>query len=45
MQRLAVEPNQFAEGEPYIANNIAMTRLAYNLNTWDVRDYCGPGCR
>ena len=26
-----VEPNQFAQEQPYIANNIAMTRLAFGL--------------
>ena len=28
-------PNQFAQEQPYIANNIAMTRLAFGLDGWD----------
>ena len=34
VQRLTVAPNQFAQEERYIANNIAMTRLAYDLGGW-----------
>ncbi|HVA86713.1 MAG TPA: UPF0182 family protein [Candidatus Saccharimonadales bacterium] len=41
VQRFTVVPNQFAEEQPYIANNIAMTRLAYDIGSWDVRDYSG----
>src|SRR4051794_284672 len=29
IQRLVVDPNEYAEEQPYIANNIAMTRLAF----------------
>ena len=29
IQRFTVEPNQFAQEERYIGNNIAMTRVAY----------------
>ena len=29
VQYFTVEPNQFAQEEPYISNNIAMTRLAF----------------
>ena len=35
VQRFTVEPNQFAQEEPYIANNIAMTRLAFGLDDWE----------
>jgi uncharacterized membrane protein (UPF0182 family) len=35
IQRFTVEPNQYAQEERYIANNIAMTRLAYGLDAWE----------
>jgi uncharacterized membrane protein (UPF0182 family) len=35
IQRFVVAPNQLAQEKPYIANNIAMTRLAYGLGSWD----------
>ncbi len=35
IQRFVVNPNTLAQERPYIANNIAMTRLAYNLGSWD----------
>jgi uncharacterized protein len=35
IQRLTVDPNQFAQEERYISNNIAMTRLAFGLDGWD----------
>ena len=41
VQRFTVEPNKFAEEQPYITNNIAMTRLAYGLDTWTTGDYAG----
>jgi uncharacterized protein len=41
IQRLTVLPNEFQQEQPYIANNIAMTRLAYGLSTWDTRNYAG----
>ncbi len=41
IQRLAVEPDQLAKEAPYIKNNIAMTRIAYNLNPWQVTQYSG----
>lgn len=41
IQRFTVEPNQFAQEEPYIANNIAMTRLAFGLDAWEERRYGG----
>ena len=34
VQRITVIPNQLTLESPYIANNIAMTRLAFDLNTW-----------
>src|SRR5439155_20075213 len=41
--RFTVVPNQLAKESPYIANNIAMTRLAYGLDTWKGIDYRGEG--
>ncbi len=41
IQQFTVVPNQFAQEEPYIANNIAMTRLAFDLNDWTERAYRG----
>ena len=41
VQRFNVEPNQFAQEKPYIANNILMTRLAYSVDDWEQRDYNG----
>ena len=41
IQRLTVDPNQYAQEEPYIANNIAMTRKAFELDQWKNRDYSG----
>lgn len=41
IQRLVVEPNQYAQEQQYIANNIAMTRMAYGLDTWERRTYRG----
>jgi uncharacterized membrane protein (UPF0182 family) len=35
IQRFTVVPNQFAQEQQYIRNNIAMTRLAYGLDHWD----------
>ena len=35
IQRFTVEPNQLAQEERYIANNIAMTRMAYGIDQWD----------
>jgi uncharacterized membrane protein (UPF0182 family) len=35
IQRFTVEPNQYAQEERYIANNIAMTRLAFGLDVWE----------
>ena len=41
IQRLTVDPNEYAQEEQYIANNIAMTRLAFGLDQWETRDYAG----
>jgi uncharacterized protein len=41
VQRFTVDPNKFQQEQPYIANNIAMTRLAFNLAGWENRDYQG----
>ena len=41
VQQLTVVPNEFAQESPYIANNIAMTRLAFDLDGWEVRNYRG----
>ena len=35
IQRFTVQPNQFAQEERYIGNNIAMTRLAFGLDDWE----------
>jgi uncharacterized membrane protein (UPF0182 family) len=41
IQRLTVQPNQYAQEQRYIANNIAMTRLAYGLDSWEDRPFRG----
>jgi len=41
VQRLTVDPNRFQQEQPFIANNIAMTRIAYNLSGWEERRYQG----
>jgi uncharacterized membrane protein (UPF0182 family) len=41
IQRFTVVPNQQAQETPYIANNIAMTRLAFGLDQWSDRPYPG----
>ena len=41
IQRFTVEPNQYAQEQPYIANNIGMTRLAFNLDGWEDQSYGG----
>jgi uncharacterized membrane protein (UPF0182 family) len=41
IQRITVIPNQQTLEAPYISNNIAMTRLAFDLDGWEVRDYRG----
>ncbi|HEX7950189.1 MAG TPA: UPF0182 family protein, partial [Candidatus Limnocylindrales bacterium] len=41
IQRFTVEPNQYAQEQRYIGNNIAMTRLAYDLNGWKDQPFQG----
>ena len=41
IQRFTVEPNQYAQEQRYIGNNIAMTRLAYDLNGWTDQPFKG----
>ena len=41
VQRFQVSPNEYALEEPYIANNIRMTRLAFGLDGWTERQYDG----
>ena len=41
IQRFTVQPNQFAQEERYIGNNIEMTRLAFGLGSWEDRPFRG----
>ena len=41
IQRFTVEPNQYAQEQRYIGNNIAMTRLAFDLNGWKDQPFQG----
>jgi len=41
IQRFTVAPNQLAQEQPFIANNIAMTRLAFDLEHWDDQPFTG----
>ncbi len=41
VQRFTVTPNQYAQEERYIGNNIAMTRLAFDVGDW--KDYSFNG--
>jgi uncharacterized membrane protein (UPF0182 family) len=41
VQAISVKPNEQVLESQYISNNIQMTRLAFNLENWDVRDYRG----
>ncbi len=42
IQRITVDPNQYAQEAPFIDNNIRMTRLAFGLEGWDdTRRYSG----
>ncbi|MGI9096041.1 MAG: UPF0182 family protein [Candidatus Limnocylindrus sp.] len=41
VQRFQVLPNEYALEQPYIANNIKMTRLAYGIDSWAERQYDG----
>ena len=41
IQRFTVEPNQYAQEQPYIGYNLDMTRLSFNLKGWEDRSYAG----
>ena len=41
IQRFTVDPNTYAQEQPYIANNIAMTRMAFGLDQWNTQQYDG----
>lgn len=41
VQKFVVEPNEYTKEEPYIVNNIKFSRLAYDLDKIDVREYSG----
>ena len=41
VQRFQVQPNEFALEEPYIANNLKMTRLGFGLDGWSELQYDG----
>ena len=41
IQRLTVDPNEFAQEQRYIGNNIAMTRLAFGLDQWETAQLPG----
>ena len=41
IQRFVLLPDQYNLEQPYIANNIAMTRLAYGVGGWESRQYSG----
>ncbi|MEX2184278.1 MAG: UPF0182 family protein [Chloroflexota bacterium] len=41
IQRFTVEPNQYAQEERFIGNNIAMTRMAFGLDQWEERGFRG----
>jgi hypothetical protein len=41
VQRFVVAPNEYATQAPYIANNIAMTRISYRVDDWKPQPYQG----
>jgi len=41
VQRFTVAPNQYAQEAPYIGNNIAMTRLAFDVGGWKDEPFTG----
>jgi uncharacterized protein len=41
IQRFTVEPNEYAQEQPYIVNNVNMTRLSYGVDQWDDKSYQG----
>ncbi len=43
VETVTVKPNELAVEQPYIQNNIQMTRLAYGLDQWQEQSYQGSG--
>ena len=43
VEAVIVKPNELAVEQPYIQNNIQMTRLAYGLDQWQEQSYQGSG--
>ena len=41
IQRFTVDPNQYAQEQKYIVNNLNMTRLSFDLLDWEDRSYRG----
>jgi uncharacterized membrane protein (UPF0182 family) len=41
VQRVQVDPDQLNRETPFIANNIRMTRIAFDVADWERRDYSG----
>ena len=41
VQRISVEPDQLNRETPFIANNINMTRIGFDVANWERRDYSG----
>ena len=41
IQRFTVEPNEYAKEQPYIVNNVNMTRLSYGVDQWEDKSYQG----
>ncbi len=41
IQRFTVDPNEYAQEQPYIQNNVTMTRRAFALDLWEDRSYRG----
>ncbi|HEY6058433.1 MAG TPA: UPF0182 family protein, partial [Candidatus Limnocylindrales bacterium] len=41
VQQFAVIPDQRAKEQPYIVNNVKMTRLAYDIQDWATTEYRG----
>ena len=41
IQRFTVQPNQYAQEERYIGNNISMTRMGFGLDQWEERGFRG----
>ena len=43
VETVTVKPNELSVEQPYIQNNIQMTRLAYGLDQWQEQSYQGSG--